>query len=185
MRTQLFQFLSTLPNPRSLEYHQSCSYVPKELPRLQTSVQHAPLRQLTLYTSFYTAVERPLVVFLDPEDLSIYWRINDNPGEPSSSFAHLYELVSLPLPKLVSLLLDIQPSQPGPDLNLHFLGPGTLRIFDYTLESQDTGVHDTIRVISSCHQAQCKMGTSAWVLSRLVEGACDFFSCLRHSTGRF
>jgi hypothetical protein len=105
------------------------------------------LRQLTLHTRVYP-VEGPLVVFPDLEDLSIYWRVRDNPGEPGIPFAHLYEFVGS-LPRLVSLLLDIQPNQPGPDLNLHFLkaAGNTIRIFHYVLRSLDTGILDTIAEI--------------------------------------
>jgi hypothetical protein len=146
----LFQFLSTLPNLQSLEYHRSCFYVPKELSRLLASVQYAPLRQLTLHTGHYPAasVKGPFVVLPDLEELSIYWRVYDNPGEPGGSFAHLYEFVGS-LPKLVSLLLDIQPTEPGPDLNLHFFktAGNTIRIFHYVLRSSDTGILDTIAEI--------------------------------------
>jgi len=148
----LFQFLSTLPNLQSLKYSQRRAYLQlsSDLQPLFASVQHAPLLEFVLDSGYYSVIEGSLVTGLTGlEKLSISWFMDDKLGEPGSSLTHLCELVRPSLSTLVSLRLDNEPEHQGADLDLQLLKPAgtTLRTFEYTLQSGDTGILDTISEI--------------------------------------
>jgi hypothetical protein len=91
----------------------------------------------------------PTVGLAGLEKLSITWCAYDNPNEPGSSLAHLYELIRLTLTTLVELRIDNMPDGLLGDFDLQILKPSgdTLRLFEYTLQSVDESILDTIPTI--------------------------------------
>ncbi|KAJ3494050.1 hypothetical protein NLJ89_g10891 [Agrocybe chaxingu] len=140
----IFQFLETLPNLQVLEYRQYRPLVrPEDLSRLRS----ASLLELVIDAGNYTVVEGPPAAGVTGlEKLSISWFVNDNPNKLGSSLAHLYELIRPSLTTLVKLRIDNEPEKFGGDIDLQFLKPAgrTLRTFEYTLQSSDESVLDTI-----------------------------------------
>ncbi|CAA7267844.1 unnamed protein product [Cyclocybe aegerita] len=143
-----FQFLETLPNLQALEYHQLGHLIRfGDLSQLISSIRSASLLEFGLYTGLYAAVEAvPTAGPVGLEKLSITWHVNDNPNQPGSSLAHLYALVRPSLTTLVKLGIDNEPEIFGGDFDLQLLKPAgrTLRTFEYTLQSSDETVLDTI-----------------------------------------
>jgi len=79
------------------------------------------------------------------EKLTIYWDADDNPKEPRSSLAHLYELIRPSLTTLVELKIN-----PFDVFDLQLLKPAadTLRTFEYTIVGgADESILDTIPAI--------------------------------------
>ena len=75
--------------------------------------------------------------------------VYDNSNEPGSSLAHLYELIRPSLTTLVKLRIDNLSDEHRNDFDLQILKPSadTLRSFEYTLQSVDEGILDTIPTI--------------------------------------
>ncbi|CAA7262518.1 unnamed protein product [Cyclocybe aegerita] len=142
--TVIFQFLESLPNLQVLKYRQHEHLVqPADLSRLRS----ASLLELVIDTGNYTTVEGlPTAGHAGLENFSISWFVSDNPNEPESSLAHLYELIRPSLVTLVKLRIDNQPEKFGGDFDLQLLKPAgdTLRTFEYTLQSSNESVLDTI-----------------------------------------
>jgi hypothetical protein len=137
----MFQFLETLPNLQVLDVEELFT---QYLSQFISSIRHTALLELVLVTSYTPVVEGPPTAGLTGlEKLSISWNANDNPNEPGSSLAHLYELIRPTLDTLVNLRIDID------DFDLQLLKPtaDTLRTFEYTLQSADESILDTIPAI--------------------------------------
>ena len=83
------------------------------------------------------------------EKLSIIWAADDNPNEPGSSLAHLYELIRPTLNTLVELRIDNDPEVFHGNFDQQLLKPtaDTLGTFEYTLQSADESILDTIPAI--------------------------------------
>jgi hypothetical protein len=151
----LFEFLSAIPNLRSLEYRWAFLTSPHFWARFFASVQHAPLVELVLETRIYPDYCIPIgPLVAGPtglEKLSIAWRANED--EPGSSLARLYEIIRPSLSTLVSLGLayehEFAYEHECEDLDLQLLRPAgrTLRTFEYAFPSSDTGILDTISEI--------------------------------------
>lgn len=144
----LFQFFESLPNLQSLQYRQLGHLIqPKDFPLLIASLKRAPLREFLFDTGLHGPVEgQPVAGLSGLENLSIKWHLNDSTNIPGSSCAHLYEFIRPSLTTLVELNLDYTPEDQYPDFDLQLLRPAghTLRVFDYTLQSNDESILHTI-----------------------------------------
>jgi hypothetical protein len=110
-------------------------------------MRYAPLLELVLDAGNYAAVEGlPTAGLAGLEKLFISWNMNDNPNELGSSLAHLYELIRPSLTTLVKLRIDNEPEELGADFDLQLLKPAgdPLQTFEYTLQSSDENILDTI-----------------------------------------
>ena len=140
----IFQFLETLPNLQVLKIEVPFAY----LSQFISSIRHTALLKLVLDTGNRVPVEGPPTAGLAGlEKLSIIWKVDDNPNEPGSSLAHLYELIRPSLTTLVKLAIQNSVSVFRGDFDLRLLKPAadTLRTFDYTLQSTaDDSMLDTI-----------------------------------------
>lgn len=149
----IFEFLKSLPNLHSFEFTQIRPLIsPAHIPQLISSLRHAPLTELVLSTGNYAPVEGPPAPGLSGlKKLSISWTVDDNPDEPGSSLAHLYELIRPSLSTLVELKIDYEPDPEKlvTDFDLNFLKPAgeTLRAFECTLPKPDETVLEVIPVI--------------------------------------
>ena len=144
----IFQFLETLPNLQVLDF--GAPVPPAYLSQFIFFIRHTALLKLVLDTGGYAPVERPPTAGLAGlEKLSIIWNVDDNPNEPGSSLAHLYELIRPTLTTLVKLRIYNEPGEICGDFDLQLLKPtaDTLRTFEYTLQSADEGILDTIPAI--------------------------------------
>ena len=142
----IFKFLETLPNLRVLDVvrlHPAC------LSRFISSIQHTDLLELVLKTDWGLVKGPPTAGIAGLEKLSINWHVYDYQNEPGNSLAHLYEFIRPTLTTLVELRIFNEPGSLLPDLDLQLLKPAahTLRTFEYTLQSNDESVLDTIPVI--------------------------------------
>ena len=142
----MFQFLETLPNLQVLDFGE---LVPQHLSEFISSIRHTTLLELVLYTSNFFHVKGPPTTGLaDLEKLSINWYADDNPNEPGSSLAHLYEFIRPSLTTLVEFRIELRYV-----FDLQLLKPtaDTLRTFEYTLYSPhpcaDESILDTISSI--------------------------------------
>ncbi|KAJ3513399.1 hypothetical protein NLJ89_g2961 [Agrocybe chaxingu] len=144
----IFQFLETLPNLQALEYHQLGHLVRLgDLSRLISSIRSASLLEFVIYSGLYATVEGiPTAGPVGLEKLSITWHVDDNPNEPGSSLTRLYALIRPSLTTLAKLRIDNSPEKFGGDFDLQLLKPAgrTLRTFEYTLQSSDDSILDTI-----------------------------------------
>ena len=123
---------------------------PASLSQFISSIRHTALLELVLDTGNYAPVEGPPTTGLAGlEKLSISWNAIDNPNEPGSSLAHLYELIRPTLTTLVKLRIDNEPIEFHGDFDLQLLKPtaDTLRTFEYTLQSADDSILGTIPAI--------------------------------------
>ena len=139
----IFQFLETLPNLQVLKIEVPPAY----LSQFISSIRHTALLELILDTGNRVPVEGPPTAGLAGlEKLSIIWKAVNNPNEPGSSLAHLYELIRPSLTTLVKLRIENRlPAFRGAfDLQLLKPAADTLRTFDYTLQSADDSILDTI-----------------------------------------
>jgi hypothetical protein len=136
-----------LPNLQVLDIGE---YVPSAyLYQFISSIRHTALLELVLHM-YYGPVEGPPTAGLAGlEKLSIFWNAEDNPDEPGSSLAHLYELIRPTLTTLVKLRIDMKPDELLGDFDLQLLKPtaDTLRTFEYTLQSADESILDIIPAI--------------------------------------
>jgi hypothetical protein len=151
-----------LPNLRVLDIGE---YVPSAyLYQFISSIRHTALLELVLYSGYAPVEGPPTAGLAGLEKLSIFWNVADNPDEPGSSLAHLYELIRPTLTTLVKLKIDIdlndlvgdfdfQVPKPSADtlrtFDLQLLKPAadTLRTFEYTLLSADESILDIIPAI--------------------------------------
>ncbi|KAF9479386.1 hypothetical protein BDN70DRAFT_993517 [Pholiota conissans] len=140
----ILQFLETLPNLRVFECYQFRLVQPAHHIQLMLSLRHTSLREFVFDTQSYLgAVEVPRPAGLTGlRKFSTNWLLVDNPDEPGSSLAHLYELVRSSLTTLVELRLDIDPENLLPDFDLQLLKPAghTLRTFEYSLQHRDESI---------------------------------------------
>ena len=121
------------------------SFTPASLSQFISSIRHTALLELILNTAIYGPIGGPPTAGLTGlEKLSIRWYAEDNPNEPGSSLAHLYELIRPTLTTLVKFRIDF-----CGNFDLQLLKPSavTLRSFEYTLQSADEGILDTIPAI--------------------------------------
>ena len=136
------QFLESLPNLQVLDIGE---VVPQYLSRFISSTQHTALIELVLYTSCAPVKGPPIAGLAGLEKLSINWYAYDNPKEPGSSLAHLYEFIRPSLSMLVQLKIE-----PFDVIDLQMLKPAadTLRTFEYTIvEKADESILDSIPAI--------------------------------------
>ena len=139
----IFQFLETLPNLQVLVVE---GLPPAYLAQFISSIRHTSLLELVLKTDWEPVEGPPTLGLPGLEKLSITWYAYDNPNEPGSSLAHLYELIRPTLTTLVELRID---NFSDDDFDLQLLKPctNTLRSFEYTLQSVDESILDTIPTI--------------------------------------
>jgi hypothetical protein len=139
----IFQFLETLPNLQVLVV---LDFPPAYLSQFISSIRHTFLLKLVLHT-LWGPTEGPSTAGLAGlERLSINWDVYDNPNEPGSSLAHLYELIRPTLTTLVKLRIN---NSYNNDFDLQLLKPAadTLRTFKYILQGVDESILDTIPTI--------------------------------------
>ena len=144
----IFQFLETLPNLQVLDVGEL--FIPTYLSKFISSIRHTALLKLCLETSFSEVYEPPTAGLTGLEELTIAWYVDDSLIEPGSSLAHLYEFIRPTPTTLVELRIEIATAYGCiGDLNLQLLKPAadTLRTFEYTLQSADESILDTIPVI--------------------------------------
>jgi len=144
----ILQFLETLPNLQVLEVDPPL--LPAYLSQFISSIQHTALLELVLDITRKPVEGLPTAGLSGLERLCITWRAYDNPNEPGSSLAHLYELIRPSLTTLVVLTVDNMPESDGLSVSdLHLLKPtaNTLRTFECTLQSADESILDTIPAI--------------------------------------
>ena len=144
----VFEFLESLPKLHSLHYHQNGHFFrPVEFSLLIASLKHAPLRDFLFDTGFHGPVEGPPAAGLSGlESLAIIWNLNDSSDALGSSCAHLYEFIRPSLTTLVDLKIEYTPEEQSPDFDLRLLKSAghTLRVFEYTLQSNDESILHTI-----------------------------------------
>ena len=142
----IFQFLETLPNLQVLVVE---GLPPAYLAQFISSIRHTSLLELVLKTDWEPVEGPPTLGLPGLEKLSITWYAYDNPNEPGSSLAHLYELIRPTLTTLVKLRIDNLSDKRPNDFDLQILKPSadTLRSFEYTLQSVDESILDTIPTI--------------------------------------
>jgi len=142
----IFEFLKSLPNLQSFQFSQNLPLIPPaHIPRLITSLQHAPLNELILFTGYHNTVDGPPTLGLSGlKKLAISWYLNDNlaDSEAGSSIAYFYGLIQPSLSTLVELTLNYTPHDEylGGDFDMKFLKPAgeTLRVFEYTLQPDES-----------------------------------------------
>jgi len=119
---------------------------PAYLSQFISSIRHTSLLELVLNTD-QEPLKGPLTAGLAGlEKLSIGWFTNDNSNEPGIAVAHLYELIRPTLTTLVELKIEHWLYD---DFDLQILKPctNTLRTFEYTLQTDDESILDTIPVL--------------------------------------
>jgi hypothetical protein len=141
----IFQFLETLPNLQVLVFDNLPSAY---LSQFISSIRHTALLELALDTTRDLLKGPPMAGLAGLEKLSIRWYANDNTNEAGRSLAHLYELIRPTLTTLVELrIVIVSEGLGGFDLQILKPSADTLRTFEYSFQSADESILDTISTI--------------------------------------